>query len=191
MRVLPRTPSVPIDDSPVPPPDERVAIGRINSPWGLKGHVKVTPLTANPERITVGAVVILNGVRTRIADIETPLGFPCVLFEGHDGRNAAEALRDALIEIPESDLPPLPEGEYYTHDLVGMSVVTTAGEPVGQLEQVLVTGANDVYLVRLPDRKDVLIPALGHIVIEVDVPGKRMVIEPVKGLLSGSPEDRE
>lgn len=72
-----------------------------------------------------------------------------------------------------------------------MAVVTTAGEPVGVLEQVLVTGANDVYLVRLPDRKDVLIPALGHIVIEVDVPGKRMVIEPVKGLLSGSPEDRE
>ena len=69
MRVLPRTPSAPIDDTPVPPPDERVAIGRINSPWGLKGHVKVTPLTANPERITVGAVVILNGVRARIEDI--------------------------------------------------------------------------------------------------------------------------
>ncbi len=175
----------------MPPADERVAIGRINAPWGLKGHVKVTPLTANPERFTVGAVVILNGARARIADIEAPLGFPCVLFEGHEGRNAAEALRGLLIEIPESDLPPLPEGEYYTHDLIGMSVVTTAGEPVGVLEQVLVTGANDVYLVRLPDQKDVLIPALGHIVIEVDVPGKRMVIEPVKGLLSGSPEDHE
>lgn len=187
----PRPAYQPIDDSPVPPPDERVAIGRINAPWGLKGHVKVTPLTANPERFTVGAVVILDGVRARIADIETPLGFPCVLFEGHDGRNAAEALRGLLIEIPESDLPPLPEGEYYTHDLIGMSVVTTTGEPVGVLEQVLVTGANDVYLVRLPDQKDVLIPALGHIVVEVDVPGKRMVIEPVKGLLSGSPEDRE
>lgn len=153
--------------------------------------MKVTPLTANPDRFTEGAVVILKDTRVRIIDIETPLGFPCVLFDGHEGRTAAEALRGALIEIAESDLPPLPEGEYYTHDLVGMAVVTTAGEPVGVLEQVLVTGANDVYLVRLPDRKDVLIPALGHIVIEVDVPGKRMVIEPVKGLLSGSPEDRE
>lgn len=153
--------------------------------------MKVTPLTANPDRFTEGAVVILKDTRVHIIDIETPLGFPCVLFEGHEGRTAAEALRGALIEIAESDLPPLPEGEYYTHDLVGMAVVTTAGEPVGVLEQVLVTGANDVYLVRLPDRKDVLIPALGHIVIEVDVPGKRMVIEPVKGLLSGSPEDRE
>ena len=168
-----------------------MAIGMINSPWGLKGHVKVTPLTANPERFTEGAVVILKNARVRILDIETPLGFPCVLFEGHEGRSAAEALRGALIEIAESDLPPLPEGEYYTHDLIGMAVVTTAGDSVGVLEQVLVTGANDVYLVRLPDRKDVLIPALGHIVIEVDVAGKRMVIEPVKGLLSGSPEDRE
>lgn len=175
----------------MPPPAERVAIGRINAPWGLRGHVKVTPLTTNPERFTVGAAVILNGARVRIADIETPLGFPCVLFEGHRGRDAAEALRGALIEIAESDLPALPEGEYYTHDLIGMSVVTTAGDPVGRLEQVLVTGANDVYLVRLPGQKDVLIPAVGHIVVEVDVPGKRMVIEPVKGLLGESPEDRE
>ncbi len=181
----------PIDDTPVPPPSERVAVGRINSPWGLKGHVKVTPLTANPDRIVVGAVLILNGVRVRILDIETPLGFPCILFEGHEGRDAAEALRGAIIEIPEADLPSLPEGEYYAHDLIGMSVVTTAGERVGRLEQVLVTGANDVYLVRLPNQKDILIPALEHIVIEIDVPGQRMVIEPVKGLLSGSPEDAE
>ena len=168
-----------------------MAIGRINAPWGLKGHVKVTPLTTNPERFVVGAVMLLKGVRARIEDIETPLGFPCVLFEGHEGRNAAEALRGVIIEIAETDLPPLPEGEYYAHDLVGMDVVTTSGGSVGRLEQVLVTGANDVYLVRLPNQKDVLIPALEHIVIEIDVPGKRMVIEPVKGLLSGSPEDRE
>jgi len=188
---MPRVARPPIDETPVPPPDERVAIGRINAPWGLKGHVKVTPLTSNPERITVGATVILKNARVRILDIEMPLGFPCILFEGHEGRNVAEALRGVMIEVAESELPPLPEDEYYAHDLVGMTVVTTSGEPVGILEQVLVTGANDVYLVRLPDRKEVLIPAIGHVVIEVDVPGKRMVIEPVKGLLSGSPEDRE
>lgn len=153
--------------------------------------MKVTPLTTNPERFVEGATVILKGARSRILDIETPLGFPCVLFEGHEGRNAAEALRGVMIEIAEVDLPSLPEGEYYAHDLIGMDVVTTSGAAVGRLEQVLVTGANDVYLVRLPDQKDVLIPAVGHIVIEIDVPGKRMVIEPVKGLLSGSPEDRE
>lgn len=168
-----------------------MAVGRINAPWGLRGHVKVTPLTSNPERLVVDATVILKDHRARILDIETPLGFPCILFEGHEGRDAAERLRGVVIEIAEAELPLLPEGEYYTHDLVGMSVVTTGGVGVGRLEQVLVTGANDVYLVRTPEKKEILIPALAQIVIEVDVPGKRMVIEPVRGLLHGSPEDAE
>lgn len=166
-------------------------MGRINAPWGLRGHVKVTPLTSNPDRLVVDATVILKDRRVRILDIETPLGFPCILFEGHEGRDAAERLRGALVEIAEAELPSLPEGEYYTHDLVGMSVVTSGGDEVGRLEQVLVTGANDVYLVRTPEKKEILIPALGHIVLEVDVASGRMVIEPVKGLLHGSPEDAE
>lgn len=112
-----------------------------------------------------------------------PQGYPIVRFQGYPDRSAAERLRDTLIEIDEADLPPLPEGEYYVDDLVGLDVVTIEGEAVGSLTEVLGTGANDVYVVTRPGKKDALIPAIGDVVISVDLEAKRMVIDAVPGLL--------
>lgn len=160
-----------------------VAVGRINSTWGLRGHVRVTPLTANPQRFVPGAVLFVRGEPRRILDVRTPQGYPIVQFEGYTERDAAATLRGALIEIDADDLPELADGEYYLHDLVGLAVETAAGAPVGRLVEVLRTGANDVYLVRPEQGRDVLIPATAEVVIEVDVPGGRLVIEPLPGLL--------
>lgn len=161
----------------------RVAVGRINAPWGVRGHVKVTPFTSNPERLTTGAVVLVLGQPARIIDVRHPRGFPIVLFEGYQDRNAAEELRDSLIEIDAADLPPLPEDEYYIHDLIGLEVVSTEGAVIGRLDDVIGTGANDVYLVKRPGARDVLVPAIEDVVIEVDLERGRVVIEVVPGLL--------
>ena len=163
--------------------DGRVAVGRINGTWGLRGHVKVTPLTSNPERLQPGAVVLVAGVPRRILDVVRPKGFPCVQFEGYGERDAAEALRGTLIEVDAQDLPPLPEHEYYVDDLVGLTVMTVEGAEVGELVEVLTTGANDVYVVRRPGERDVLVPAVEDVVREVDVEGGGMVIEALPGLL--------
>jgi 16S rRNA processing protein RimM len=165
------------------PSEGRVAVGRINSPWGLRGHMKVTPFTSNPERLQEGATVLVLGEPVRILDVRTPQGFPIIQFEGYTDRTAAELLRDTLIEIPESELRPLPDGEYYVHDLEGLDVVSTEGEAIGRLEEVIQTGSNDVYLVRRPGRRDALIPALEDVVREVNLEARRMVIEVVPGLL--------
>jgi 16S rRNA processing protein RimM len=162
--------------------EERVAVGRANAPWGVRGHVKVTPLTDNPERLAAGSVVFVAGIERRIVDVRRPSGYPVVQFEGVVDREGAESLRDALIEIDEADLPTLPEGEYYVHDLVGLRVVTTSGDEIGTLEEVLQTGSNDVYLVKRPGQKDVLIPAIDGVVIEVDVVTGTLTIEAVPGL---------
>lgn len=162
---------------------ERVAVGRINGPWGLRGHVKVTPLGDNPERFAVGAVLLIHGRPHRVLDVRYPKGYPVVQFEGYSSANAAETLRGAGIEINERDLPLLPDGEYYVHDLLGVQVVTTAGEIVGELEDVLRTGANDVYLVRRADGRQALIPAIADVVQRVDLAARRMEIEAIPGLL--------
>lgn len=162
---------------------ERIAVGRINSPWGLRGHVRITPLTSNPDRFQAGATVLVLGEPARILDVRTPQGYPIVLFEGYQDRNAAELLRDTLIEIEESELPPLPEDEYYIHNLIGLEVISTAGEAIGRIEDVIETGSNDVYVVRRPGARDVLIPAIGSVVLEVDLEAGRIVIEVVPGLL--------
>ena len=168
-----------------PPEDstERVAVGLINAPWGVSGHVKVTPLTDNPARIAAGARVYVSGELRRIEEVRHPRGYPVVRFEGVTDADAAERLRDALIEIDEADLPALPDGEYYVHDLVGLHVVTAAGEAVGRLEEVLRTGSNDVYLVKRPGQKDVLIPAIDGVLLNVDLAAGTVTIEVVPGLL--------
>ena len=163
----------------------RIAVGRINSTWGLRGHVKVTPLTSNPQRLQPGAVVSVRGEPRRILDVATPRGYPCIVFEGYEDRTAADALRDTLIEIAEDELPALPEGEYYVHDLVGLAVLDADGEPIGELAEVLRTGANDVYLVRREGARDLLIPAIPEVIVDVDLPAGRMRIDPLPGLLEG------
>ncbi|MSQ41627.1 MAG: 16S rRNA processing protein RimM [Dehalococcoidia bacterium] len=160
-----------------------MAVGRCNGAWGLRGHVKVTLLTTNPDRFAPGALLLVRGRPRRVLELRSQSGVPCVQFEGCFDRTAAEALRGALIEIDEADLPPLPPGEHYIHDLVGLDVVTTAGAAVGRLHEVLRTGANDVYVVHAAEGREVLVPAVSEVVIAVDLESRRIVIEPLAGML--------
>lgn len=165
---------------------KKVAVGRINGPWGIRGHVKVTPLTSNPERFVPGATLLVQGIPRKVLDVQSPRGYPCVRFRGFENRTAAESLAGTLIEIPESELPELPEGEYYVHDLVGLDVRTTTGETLGRLAEVLRTGANDVYVVRREGARDVLLPAIEDVVRAVDLDERVMTVELLEGLLDES-----
>lgn len=175
----PRAEQTPAGD---PSPD-RIAVGRINGVWGLRGHVKVTSLTSNPDRLAEGAVVLVRGRPTRILELVTPQGYPIIRFEGYSDRTAAERLRDTYIEIESHERAPLPEDEYYVDDLVGMEVVTTDDERVGRLAEVLYTGANDVYVVTREGKRDVLVPAINDVVQSVDLVARRIVIDALPGLL--------
>ena len=161
----------------------RVAVGRINGVWGMRGFVKVLPLTSNPARLQAGSEVLLLGRPARIAEVVTPQGYPIIRFEGYPDRTAAERLRDTLIEIDERDLAPLAEDEHYIDDLVGLDVVTNAGDLVGRLAEVLATGANDVYVVTREGQRDALIPAIASVVLSVDLEARKIVVDPVPGLL--------
>jgi len=173
----------PSKNDPATSAPNRVAVGRINSLWGLNGFVKVTPLTSNPERLQPGSVVLVRGRPTRIIEVVAPQGYPIIRFEGYPDRTSAERLRGTLIEIDETDLPPLAEDEYYVDDLVGLDVVTQDGDVVGRLAEVLGTGANDVYVVTREGKKDALVPVIDGVVLTVDLEARRVVIDPVPGLL--------
>jgi 16S rRNA processing protein RimM len=172
-------------DAPLPPTggDQRIAVGRINSTWGLRGHVKVTPLTSNPNRFNPGTTLIVKGQPTTVVDLNTSQGYPIVKFDGYPDATAAESLRGGLIEIDEAALPPLPEGEYYLHDLEGLDVVTRDGEAVGTLIEVLTTGANDVYVIRRAGKPNALVPAIPDVVLSVNLEARTMTIEAMPGLL--------
>lgn len=104
-----------------------------------------------------------------------------VLFDGVDDRTAAETLRGSLISIDAATAPTPPAGRYYAHEIEGLHVVDEAGNDLGVVSGILETRANDVWVVTYRGR-EVLVPAVREIIVEVDVPGRRIVVRPIEGL---------
>jgi 16S rRNA processing protein RimM len=160
----------------------RVAVGEINSPWGIKGHVKVTPLTSNPERLQAKQRVFVGDLSLTITDAKIVGKIPVIQFSSFTTRNSVESLKGSLIEILEKDLPELPENIFYIHDIVGLTVLTDDDEVVGEVTEVLQTGANDVYVIRPSIGKDVLIPALESVIVAIKIEDKSLIIRSNTGL---------
>jgi 16S rRNA processing protein RimM len=166
-----------------------VAVGRVLGPWGLRGDVKVEPLTDFPQRFAAGGRVCAGGVSYVIERGRWQRGHVFLKLAGIDSANAAEALRQQLLEVPEDELRPLGEGQYYHFQILGLEVRTTAGEVLGRVEQIISTGSNDVFVVRGP-RGEVLIPAVDDVVKSVDPAAGRIEVEVVEGLLPTKPRRR-
>jgi 16S rRNA processing protein RimM len=105
-----------------------------------------------------------------------------LMLEGIINANLAEPLRGKNVFANEGDLPPPAENEFYFRDVIGCEMFLTDGRRIGIVDEVLATGANDVFVVHDGD-KEVLVPVIEDVVKEIDVPGHRIVIEAVPGLL--------
>ena len=104
------------------------------------------------------------------------------MLEGITDANLAESLIGKNVFADERDLPPPGENEFYYRDVVGCEVFLTDGTRIGAIEDIIATGANDVFVVR-GDGKEVLVPVIEDVVKEIDVASKRVVIEAIPGLL--------
>jgi 16S rRNA processing protein RimM len=105
-----------------------------------------------------------------------------IQFEGCTDRTTAEELRGLLLEIPIEEATPLPENEYYPHQLVGLDVLTVDGEDLGRVSDVLFTKANEVYVVTGP-RGQILLPAIAEVIEKVDLDAGHMVVRLMEGLI--------
>jgi 16S rRNA processing protein RimM len=158
-----------------------VAVGWVRAPHGIRGELKVSPLSDHPTRFIPGSDVWAGGKRYTIYDARPHRDALLVELRGVRTRNEAEAFRNQLLEIPEGDLPELEPDTYYRFQVVGMEVIDVAGTPLGTVREVLHTGANDVYVV-VSDDGELLVPALDTVVREVDIDAQRMVVELIEGL---------
>lgn len=176
-----------------------IAIGEIVAPHGLRGEVRVIPLTDSPERFLGTAEVLLGTAQEEPARDPVPLEeaklhgqFVLVKLAGVDSVEAAERLRGRFLYVPRAAALPLPEGRYYRFDLEGLAVVTEEGAPLGELVEVVENPANDLLVVRPPGGKgDIFLPALKSVVREVDLAGGRMVVRLLPGMFDADEEDRE
>ena len=104
-------------------------------------------------------------------------------FEGYDTPEQAGKLRNQLAYVPTADRPPLPDGEYYHHQLIGLKVISEQGEVLGKVTEILATGANDVYVVRAEIGAEILIPAVDEFVRAVDLERGELRVHLAPGLL--------
>ncbi len=171
------------------PEPRYLVVGRVLKPHGVRGEVRVEIVTGYPERLGQHAAFYLAHPHSPEAVRRYPVeqlrlhqDVALLKLEGCDDRNAADGLRGMLVQIPIEDAVPLEEGEYYLYQVVGVQVETEDGEPLGQVVQVLDTGANDVYVVRGP-RGEVLLPAIKDVVLELDLDAQCLVVRLMPGML--------
>lgn len=162
-------------------------VGVITTTHGVRGEVKVYPTTEDAERFLDLDYVLLDaGKEMRRLDIEQVRFFKnlaILKFKGIDNINDILAYKGKDLWIPREEGLELAEDEYYIADLLGMDVVLEDGSPFGILKDVLETGANDVYIVKTGDGKEVLLPAIAECILDVDLDQNRMTVHLMKGLL--------
>lgn len=160
-----------------------LVVGKIVAPWGVRGEVKVALETDFPERFKRLKRVYLGEKVTSFALEGSRLHKRHALLKlgGCDDRHAAEKLRGLLVQIPIEEAMPLGEEEYYVYQIVGLDVWSTEGKHLGKVSEVLFTGANDVYVVR--GEREILIPAIEDVVLEVDLANGRLTVELMEGLI--------
>jgi 16S rRNA processing protein RimM len=171
-----------------------VVVGRIGKPHGIRGEVTVEVRTDEPERRFADGAALravppsgsafgmstLTVVRSRWHQTRLLL-----TFEELTDRNAAEAARGVMLhaDIPADATPDDPE-EFYDHQLVGLEVEDTAGVPLGQVTGLVHGGAQDLLVVTTSEGREALVPFVAALVPEVDLAGKRVVVDDRPGLVT-------
>lgn len=162
---------------------EKIEIGKIVNVVGLKGEVKVYNYSDSadiyetvPELYVGDELMAIEGVRVQKNMIILRLA-------GITDRNGAEALRGRVLYIRESDLPQLPEGQYYVRDLIGMEVTEENGSLLGHVTDVLQNTAQDIFEVERPGGRKLLIPKVDQFILDIDAGSRRITVRLIDGML--------
>lgn len=166
--------------------DDLLRIGVISSTHGIRGEVKVFPTTDIPEQYeTLSSVFLDTGKELLTMEIERVRYFKkmiIVKFKGFDNINDIEPYRGKDLFITREQAVPLAENEYFIADLIGCRAVTDDGRELGVLDDVLETGANDVFLVKKTDGKELLLPYIDECITSIDIDEKLIMVHMMKGL---------
>jgi 16S rRNA processing protein RimM len=167
--------------------DDLISVARIARPQGLRGEVIADLLTDFPERFArLGRVYVKRADgRLLLLDLENSRlhkGRVALKFAGFDSISGAEELRDARVLVSRDQLVELPEDTYYDFDLIGCEAVATGGQHLGHVEAVRNYGAAPLLVVR-DGARELLIPLVLSICVEIDTGRKRIVVNPPEGLL--------
>ena len=157
-------------------PDEKIVVGRIVAPHGVRGDLRILPDTDRPEIFKKLKTIYIGGKQFHLLSARPHKNVYILHVEEVDDRNTAETLVSKTVEVPYGELPPRKKGTYYYFQLIGLEVVKEDGTKVGTLKEIMETGANNVYVIGTADHKEILIPAIPSCVLSVDTDAGRMTV---------------
>ena len=160
-------------------------VGFIRRPHGLHGEMIMDVHTDFPERLRAGTKILVGEEHKPMTIASArPHGTGMLIgLRGLTTPDLAGQLRNTWVYVPAKDRPPLPDGKLYQHQILGLRVVTDDGRELGKLTEIIVTGANDVYVVKAEDGKEVLLPAIPDVILGYDLPNGEIKVHLIEGLL--------
>lgn len=167
--------------------EDLLRVGVIANTHGIRGEVKVFPTTDEKERFKDLKKVILDmGKEQKVLEIQSVRFFKNLVilkFKGIDNINDIEMYKGKDLLVTREDAVPLEEGEYFIADLLDLDVYSDEDEKIGVLYDVMQTGANDVYVVKTEEGKEILLPAIDECILDIDLEESRMTVHIMEGLL--------
>ena len=162
-------------------------VGKVVNTHGIRGDVRVMPTTDFVvERFAKGQDLYLQQagepLKLIVESARQHKGFILVKFVGYDNINDVQAFRDHELMVSGKDQQPLEDGQYYYHQIIGLSVKTVDGEELGTIKEILSPGANDVWVVQRDGKKDLLLPVIDDVVKDVDLDAGEVTVELMEGL---------
>lgn len=159
-----------------------VRIAKLGEPFGIKGGIKIWPFFDLIDTLKKGQKIYLSWGDTLLVRRELSLenirehnkGY-VIYFSEIETREDAEKIRGNWLLMEEEDLPKLPEGQYYTYQIMGLSVYEESGEYLGKVKEILETGSNDVYIVE-GEEEDIYIPAIKDVIVEINLEEGKIII---------------
>lgn len=164
---------------------EFLVVGKFRRTHGIHGDILFTVITDFPERLKPGSTLYVGNAKLPLKISRRKPHNDGIIFGFKEIPNPEAAAKyvTETIYVRTDDRPTLPEGEYYHHQIIGLMAMTVAGEEIGRIEEILVTGANDVYIAKAADGKEILIPATQQVLREVNLADGKLVVDLPEGLL--------
>ena len=155
---------------------DRYIVGIVLRPHGVRGAIKIEPLTDNISRFKKLTKVYIEKACYKVLNAQVSKSEVYLTLDTISDRNAAELLRNKKIEIDKQDAVPLEEGRYFIVDLISSDIVVN-GRCIGKLIDVLQNRSADVYVVEMPNRKTAMFPALKKLITNVDIENKTITLD--------------
>jgi len=162
-----------------------LVIGFLRRPHGVGGEIIMDLHTDFPDRVKSGRKIFIGEKREAATFESTRLYANSMLIKlrGYDTPEAIGKFRNQWVYVKTKDIPSLPRGQHYNYELVGLDVVDDSGNALGKLVEILETGANDVYIVRDDSGKEILLPAIPSVILDLDMDRHLMTVHLIEGLI--------